>query len=960
MGTPPNWYLDHEQLVAALREGRQGARGQPTIPGYDDLHELRRGGQGVVFQATQRSTKRQVAIKVLLHGAWASESQRRRFEREIDLIAGLHHPNIVRLYDSGVTEAGYPYYVMEYIEGTGLDELLAVPEVLPTRPVGSAPGQTTTQRLPAGTLRTVRGALELFGKVCDAVSYAHQRGVIHRDLKPSNIRIDPDGEPYVLDFGLAKLAAGSPGGDQPAVSHTGQFMGSPPWASPEQALGDPHGADVRSDVYALGVILYQVLTGRFPYPVGGGLHQVLSNIQSLEPPRPSSLRRELDDEIDTIVLKCLSKPPDRRYQSAGELARDLRHYLSGEPIEAKRDSTLYTLRKTLRRYEYAARAASVVLVISLAAAVVMTVYWQRAREAEQLADQRLDAAEKARAGAVTARDQAQKESAQTRAINQFLIDLLTTPLDLGREARVADLLDRAVTELLPTAPLDAATEAPLREALGNAYASLGLFAEAEPQLYQARELWQHLEGEQGPDTLAGLSSIAWLLQKTGKLDESEALFRQVLEARRRVLGEDHLNTTRTMNDLACVLESQGRLKEAEDLHRQALANLRARLGPQAPDTLTSMGNLASVLCSRGRLEEAGTLMRERLQATLRILGPEHRDTLRAMGSLARLHGRMGDYQEAARLSREVFEAERRILGEDHPETLASQSNLALALSAAGRLEEAEPLLRDAVARSRRTLGSEHPDTLTAISSLAALLNTRGQYAESESLLRQALEIARRTSGPEHVDTLYAMNNLARCLQLQGKLAEAESLYRDALAACLSQLGEENPFTLRTMTNLGVLLIDCRRFDQAEPLIRSVEASCRRLFGDEHIDTLHAELQLGILLHERGDFQAAEQILAPLLETVRRVMSPGHWYPAVVQGWYGGALVGLGQYDRAEEQLQAAHQKLQSTLGDQHPRTRKLRQRLTELYEAWGRPEQAERYRDQLPLEHSSIGVDPGP
>ncbi len=949
MSTQSRWYQDDDQLLGALRQSRSPARRRPTIPGYDDLRELGRGGQGVVFSAIQRSTKRRVAVKVLLDGAWATDARRRRFEREIDLIAGLHHPNIVRLYDSGVTDAGFPYFVMEYIEGVGLDEFFS--DVAPAqswaRTYRGEPldARAPVPRTPASPRGAVRASLELFAKVCEAVNYAHQRGVIHRDLKPSNIRIDATGEPFVLDFGLAKPALDSYDSVTEApMSLTGEFMGSPPWASPEQASGRPHSTDIRSDVYALGVILFQLLTGRFPYAVAGGLREVLDNIQNVEPPRPSGFRKGLDDEVDTIVLKCLAKEPDRRYQTAGELARDLRHYLAGESIEAKRDSALYTLRKAMRRYKYAARAGCAILVLSLGAAVWLSVLWLRATEAEQLADLRLGAAERARAAEVAARTEAEREAAQTRAINEFLVNMLTMPLDLGRDARVADVLDKAAAELPQATALEPATEAALREAIGNAYGSLGLYAEADPQLHQARELWRRVQGDDGKDTLSCVSHVAWLLRQTGKLDESEALFRQLLAARRRVLGEEHLDTARTRNDLAFVLEAQGKLEEAEDLHRAALAGLRQQLGNEALDTLTSMGNLASVLSSEGKLEEAGALMGERLETARRVLGSNNRDTLRAMSAYTWLLGMEGRYAEALELTREVHAGQCRLLGADHPEAITALANVAVAYSSLGRLEEAEPLMREVVERSRRALGAEHPDTLTALNMLAGVLNTRGRYAEAEPLLRAAFAGSRAARGEEHVDTLYAMNNLAQCLQLQGKRAEAEELLRTALAGCRRAFGDENPYTLTVMLNLGAALVERKEFGEAESLLQQVVTMRQSLFGEQQIDTLHAKLQLVILQYERGALDEALAMLEPLREAVERALPAEHWYPAVVEGWYGRTLLGLGRYPEAEEHLLAAYRRLETTLGAEHPRTQKMRERLVELYETWGKPDEAERYR----------------
>jgi hypothetical protein len=338
----------------------------PVIPGYEIVRELSRGGQGVVYQAVQTSTKRKVALKVLLDGGMASAVAQRRFLREIELAASLRHASIVTVFDSGVTEKGQQFYVMDYIRG-----------------------QTITATAREGKL-PVRRTLELFGAMCEAVGYAHQRGVIHRDLKPSNILVDAEGVPRVLDFGLAKTMAN---GADSLASQTGQLLGTLRYMSPEQTRGNPDEIDMRTDVYSLGVILYELLTGKFPYPVDGALADVLRHIVSTEPTavtrswsaesgvgaregRPGKC--PIDDELATIVKKCLSKDREKRYQNAGELARDLGRYLAGEPIEAKRDSASYVLRKALARHRGPAIAALVILIVAAIGLGVSAVAWRRA------------------------------------------------------------------------------------------------------------------------------------------------------------------------------------------------------------------------------------------------------------------------------------------------------------------------------------------------------------------------------------------------------------------------------------------------------------------------------------------------------------------------------------------------------------------------------------------------------
>ncbi len=369
-----------------------------NFPGLEVLKEIHRGGQGVVYQAIQKTTKRKVAIKVFHEGPFASARDRARFEREVDILATLEHPNVVGIIDRGVTDSGSFFYVMDYVSGKTLDAFIA------------------------DESRPIDEVLRLFAKVCEAVNAAHLRGIIHRDIKPANIRVDTEGEPRILDFGLAKVAASEviDAGDQRLMTMTGQFVGSLPWASPEQASGGSGGVDVRTDVYSLGVVLYQMLTGgRFPYAVIGNMRDVLDNILRAEPARPSTIRRQINDEVETIVLKALSKDRERRYQSAGDLGRDIRRYLAGETIEAKRDSGWYVLGKAISRHKTPVGAGIVVAMLTVTSAIGLGILYQQASAAR-------DAARAGEAAALAAREQETKERERAQKNFQAVRDLART------------------------------------------------------------------------------------------------------------------------------------------------------------------------------------------------------------------------------------------------------------------------------------------------------------------------------------------------------------------------------------------------------------------------------------------------------------------------------------------------------------------------------------------------------
>jgi tetratricopeptide (TPR) repeat protein/predicted Ser/Thr protein kinase len=341
MSTPPEqstWFLDESSLLESLRDARVAERTTNSIelPGYEIVGEIARGGQGVVLMARQRATRRTVAIKVLHDSGFASPQARRRFERETEIVATLDHPGIVKVFDAGVTSGGQPYIVMEQVDGVPLD------------------------RFAASRDRQPREVARLVADVCDALDAAHRRGVIHRDVKPGNVLVDASGRPRLLDFGLARTGDARPSLSGPTMTQSGQFLGSLPWASPEQASGDPARIEQRSDIYSVGVLLHQALTGTFPYGVDGSLATVLHAIEQAEPQRPSAVRRELPRELDAIVLMALAKRPGERYATAAEMAEDLRAFLDGGPLKARRESAAVAMARLVRRYRRVAVTSSLV------------------------------------------------------------------------------------------------------------------------------------------------------------------------------------------------------------------------------------------------------------------------------------------------------------------------------------------------------------------------------------------------------------------------------------------------------------------------------------------------------------------------------------------------------------------------------------------------------------------------
>ena len=665
--------------------------GQPlarAIPGYEIVAEIHRGGQGIVYRARQLATKRTVALKVLLAGAFATTRERLRFEREIDLVAGLQYPNIVTVHDSGVTNDGRHWFAMEYIEGTALDEHVR---------------SQRDQAASAGGPASLRAMLRLFEKICAAVSYAHQRGVIHRDLKPANILVDDRGEPHVLDFGLAKPLNPRVDAGDATVTVAGGFVGTLAYASPEQTRGDLDLVDVRTDVYALGVILYEMLTGHFPYPVTGQLADIINAVANVAPKpmrgHPSAPYR-IGDEVETIVMKLLAKEPQRRYQSAEAVRQDIEHYLAGEPIDAKRDRGWYVLKKTLLRYKVqAAVAAAFVLLLSVFS-VAMSVLYQRAR----------------------------RETEKVTQINVFLEDTLGSvePGPGEDQVTVRAFLDEGVHWIELALGDQPQIEAAVRGIIGNGYRNLGQFEDAERQLLAALEARRELFGQRHVQVAKGLSGLGLLRRDQGRHDEARRLFEEALDIRRTRLGDRHLQVAMSLSNLALIMQDVGRPQDSQRLLREALAIRRSTLGDRHGDVAMIQFKLAQLLETGGAHAEARSLHEVALETRRAVLHEEHPDLSRSLMALGLLHLAGGDPVSAEPLLAECVKLRRQALPAGHQRTAAAQRRLGDCLAAQGRYEEAEPLLVESYRAQRANLGDSDERTGESLRSLRDLYEAWGK------------------------------------------------------------------------------------------------------------------------------------------------------------------------------------------------------------------------------------------
>ncbi len=744
---------------------------------------------GSVYLAEQeKPLRRRVAIKLIKLGM-DTRSVIARFEAERQALARMSHPNVARVFDAGSTENGRPYFVMEYVEGVRITDYCDM------------------NRL------GISERLALFGQVCGAIQHAHQKGIIHRDIKPSNVLVcQEDGNPIpkVIDFGVAK-ATSHRLTERTLFTEQGVLIGTPEYMSPEQAKIDDVDVDTRSDIYSLGVLLYELLVGALPIDTKAlrqaGLDELHRLIREHDPPKPttrlatlsdravecaqqrgtelSTLMRRIRGDLDWIVMKCLEKDRSRRYATTAELLGDLDRFAHHQPVAACPPSVIYRARKFVRRNRGFVVAATIVMIV-LTAGVVSTIIFAVGESRQRAA--------------------VQMQADTNKAINEFLNKMIASvdpKKAKGRDVGILrDLLKEAAAEVGPELSGKPRVEASVRRTIGLTLMNLSLYVEAAPHLERSLELEQSLQRGSRADLAESLHLLGSLRDYQGQYDEGEKLLRKAIGLRPRNSQDDRAKLGASLIKLAEVLLNEGRLEDAKECMDESRQIHEKVFGQGAKETAPILNLLAVYHSQRGEYEHAESLFRKCLAARGESL--DDVDTLVTIYNLGISLKEQGKYDEAEAQYRRAREGYSHILSPDHPASLAVSNALAVLMEKQGRHAESESLQREVLATLRRTLGERHPRVLSSLNNLGSVLFAQGKYQESIAIFREAVDLAREVHGSNHPVLAISLGQLGFTLRDTKDVAnypESERLILKAVSIFESTLPKKHPYTLNTLRGL---------------------------------------------------------------------------------------------------------------------------------------------------------------
>jgi len=733
-----------------------------TIAGkYKLLEELGEGGMGTVFTAEQTEPfKRRVALKIIKLGMDTKQVVA-RFEAERQALAVMDHQNIAKVFDAGATETGRPYFVMELVHGVPITEYCDKNNL------------------------TTRERLQLLISVCEAVQHAHQKGVIHRDLKPSNILVVVQEDkpfPKIIDFGIAK-ATGHSLTERTLFTEQGQLIGTPEYMSPEQAEMSGLDVDTRTDIYSLGVILYELLVGVLPFDPKSlreaGFGEIQRIICEKEPPKastrlsslgdtqtsiadhrrtdPSSLHRELKGDLDWITMKAMAKDRTQRYASASELEADIERYLRHEPVVAGPPSVIYRIKKYIRRHKVGVAAATLVIIAMLIGITGTTIGLLRAKKAEK---------------------KAVEEAMTAQQISDFLVELfkVSDPGESrGNSITAREILDKGAGKIEKELEAQPRIQSRLMETMGRVYRNLGLYTQAAPILEKSLSLKLKIYGEEHVEVAASLHTLAILYDIQGKYQEAESLFRQSLAIKEKILEQNHPDVAKSLNSIAVVSMNQGKYEEAETCFQRSLAIKEKNLDPDHPNIGNTLTNLGILYQQQNKYEEAEPLLKRALSISEKASGLDHPDVAASLNNLGSLYEDMGKHEEAEPLYERSLTIWEKALGPEHSDVGIVLHNLANLYRDQGKFDRAEPYYLRSLTIFQKALGEEHPFVAYSFRERANLYRDQGKHADAEILYQRSLEIFEKSMGPNHLNVAETLEQYALLLRKIDRDDEAKKL-----------------------------------------------------------------------------------------------------------------------------------------------------------------------------------------
>ncbi|MBI1904194.1 MAG: serine/threonine protein kinase [Planctomycetia bacterium] len=977
------------QDTVVLRCAAPGASdmGSPAIAASGQVHRggrfrivrpHARGGLGEVFVAYDSELNREVALKeIQIRHALRPES-RSRFLLEAEITGGLEHPGVVPVYGLGAYDDGRPYYAMRFIRG---ESLLQAIERFHATPVAQS-----------GSFQSLefRQLLRRFIDVCNAIQYAHDRGVIHRDVKPGNVMLGKYGETLVVDWGLAKAlgradACSVPEGedlppslrpvsaDKVADTQLGQAIGTPAYMSPEQAAGQIDQVGPATDIYSLGATLYHLLAGRPPF-TRGNARPLRDAARSASCPRPSEIQRNVPRPLEAICLRAMAPLPVDRYITARSVAEELERWLADEPVAAYVEPLWDRGRRFVKRHRTLVTASVVGVLIAMVGLAALSAViaasnrrLARANETirgrnEQITAQntRISAINAqltvangnlklARAEADQKRTDAERSRDEAQAVSDYLVSAFRSPDPArdGRRITVAEMLASAAKRAQAEFADKPLVKARMLHALGQTYVGLGLPREALPLCAEAMELRRENLGEDAPETLVSVCNLANAQHEAGDFENALPLSEKALRLCRDQFGSENPLTVIMMSNLGSMYAARGRIDEAIAILEKARESSRRLAGDEASQTLICANNLGDAYRAAGRLEEAMPLLEETLALRRKVLGPKHADTLVTLGNLAEAYREAGLLEKAFPLAKESVQGRREKYGDDHIDTALAMNNLGFLYQETGKLELALPLLEAARRQLFDKLGPDHPKTLTSEHNLAGIYKDQGNLPKAVALLEEVLKRRRQTMGEDHRDTLSAASALGLCYSEAGQSSKAVPLLEETLRRQKAALGSEDGETLVTMNNLALALDDAGDLEKAIPLYEEVVERWRTKKGPHGTHRFLAMNNLATAYQRTAQPEKAVSLLEEALAGLRFQVGEDHPHVWMLTGNLGAALLEARRVQEAVKRLRDCYEGLRRSLGPQHTTVHTAGSKLAGAYEAAGQLEDADRTYAEL-------------